>query len=163
MTGRMLRRALASPLGRQLSRYSVVGIAANLLCLAVYYGLTLLLGLGPKLALTIASAIGFIVAFAANRHWTFKAAGPAGASLPRYAAGYLGSFALQYLILHVGVDRLGLAHELVVLFGLACASIAFFLVQKIWVFAPAAARPDQLRRAGSSSNPSIAKITSEGK
>lgn len=162
MTHRMLRRALASRLAGQLGRYSVVGVGANLLCLAVYYGLTLLLGLGPKLALTIASAVGFIVAFAANRGWTFEAAGPAGASFLRYAAGYLGSFALQYLILHVGVDRLGFAHELVVLFGLACASLAFLLVQKLWVFAAPAPRPDQLR-GGVSSKPSIAEITSDGK
>ncbi|HEX8166308.1 MAG TPA: GtrA family protein [Beijerinckiaceae bacterium] len=136
------RLARSLPEAGKFARYLVVGAAANLFALSIYYGATLGAGVEPKRALTLATVIAFFPAYAANRAWTFRArAGPAR-SLLRYGAGYVASFALQAAILHLGVDVLGQRHEWVVLVGLAFATAFFFLLQRFWVFSGAEpARP----------------------
>ena len=125
------------PEAGRFGRYLIVGAAANLFGLAIYYLATLAIGVEPKRALTLASAIAFVPAYAANRAWTFRSNAGTARSLLRYRAGYAASFLLQVAILHLGVDRLGQRHEWVVLFGLGVATVFFFLLQRFGVF-PAA-------------------------
>ena len=125
------------PEAGRFGRYLIVGAAANLFGLAIYYLATLAIGVEPKRALTLASTIAFVPAYAANRAWTFRSNAGTARSLLRYRAGYAASFLLQVAILHLGVDRLGQRHEWVVLFGLGVTTVFFFLLQRLWVF-PAA-------------------------
>jgi putative flippase GtrA len=80
---------------RQLARYLLVGAATNVLALAIYYVATLLAGIEPKRALTIATAVAFVSAYATNRAWTFGSDAGVRRSLLRYAAGYAASYVLQ--------------------------------------------------------------------
>jgi putative flippase GtrA len=130
--GTFVSRSL--PEARRFARYLIVGAAANLFGLAIYYLATLAIGVEPKRALTLASAIAFVPAYAANRAWTFRSDAGTARSLPRYGAGYAASFVLQVSILHLGVDLLGQRHEWVVLFGLGVTTVFFFLLQRLWVF-----------------------------
>ena len=114
------------PEARQFARYLVVGAGANLFALAIYYVSTLAIGLEPKLAMTLAITIAFVPAYAANRAWTFRSDAGMARSVLRYGAGYGASFALQVVILYLGVDLLGQRHEWVVLFGLGLATVFFF-------------------------------------
>jgi putative flippase GtrA len=118
----------------RLARYLTVGVATNCFALGVYYGLTFGLAIEPKAALTLSALVGFGPAYAANRSWTFRATTRHASSLWRYAAGYLASFVFQAAFLWLGVDRLGLPHQYVVLVGLGLATVFFFLLQRIWVF-----------------------------
>jgi GtrA-like protein len=93
------------PEAGRFGRYLIVGAAANLFGLAIYYLATLAIGVEPKRALTLASAIAFVPAYAANRAWTFRSNAGTARSLLRYGAGYAASFLLQVAILHLGVDR----------------------------------------------------------
>jgi putative flippase GtrA len=124
-----------SPSAWQLLRYLVVGAGTNLLALTIYYGLSLGAGVASELSLTVASGLAFLVSYVANRVWSFRFAGNSASSLVRYTIGYLGSFGVQMLILVIGVEFFGLPHQWVVLFGLGCATAAFYLLQRFWVFA----------------------------
>jgi putative flippase GtrA len=115
-------------------RYLIVGAAANLTVLGIYWLASLGLGLSPKLSLTIASAFGFLIAYCANRMWSFEYRGAHAAPLARYALGYFLSYCLQLAILNVGTDVLGYPHQWVVVFGLAIAACFFFALQKFWIF-----------------------------
>jgi len=115
-------------------RYLIVGAAANLTVLGIYWLASLGLGLSPKLSLTIASAFGFLIAYCANRMWSFEYHGNRAASLARYALGYFLSYSLQLAILNVGTDVLGYPHQWVVVFGLVIATMFFFILQRLWVF-----------------------------
>ena len=118
----------------QFARYLLVGVAANLAVLGIYWCLSLGIGVPPKLSLTIASAIGFLIAYGANRTWSFGYRGERAASLVRYALGYLASFCLQWIIMDVGSDVLGYPHQWVVVFGLVVATPFFYALQRLWVF-----------------------------
>src|SRR4051812_26264792 len=102
----------------QLTRYLIAGALANLLVLALYYTFTLWGGFEPKLALTLASSIGFVFSYLTNRGWAFRHTGAHIVSVARFGVGYLCSFSMQWATLHLGVDWLGLPHQGVVLFGL---------------------------------------------
>ena len=129
-----------SPTGRtqrnawQLVRYLAVGASTNVFVVVIYYGASLGAGLHHKLSLTLASGVGFLVSYLVNRAWVFRSAERGMAPLVRYGAGYLCSFGIQWGILHVGVDVLGYPHQWVVLFGLGCATLIFYTVQRLWVF-----------------------------
>jgi putative flippase GtrA len=118
----------------QLLRYLIVGAGTNLFVLTIYYGVSLGAGIPPKTSLTVASGIGFVASFAANRLWAFRFTGDGPRAFLRYAVGYMASFGLQWLILYLGVDIFGFPHFWVILFGLACATAGVYLLQRYWVF-----------------------------
>ncbi|WP_373867437.1 GtrA family protein [Microvirga aerophila] len=133
LDGLLLLGGGAATIG-QFLRYLAVGLGTNLFVLAIYYGASLGAGLPPKTSLAVASAIGFVVSFAANRFWAFRFTGDGPRAFLRYAASYVGSFGLQWLILYLGVDIFRLPHSWVVLFGLGCATAGVYVLQRYWVF-----------------------------
>jgi putative flippase GtrA len=114
-------------------KYSFVGLGANLIVLGLYFVATFRAGLQPKFAFVVASGVGFLIGYWANRSWTFQASRD-GRMFLRYAVGYAGSFLLQWTILLIGVDVLKYPHQWVVLFGLGCATVGFYFAQRHWVF-----------------------------
>lgn len=132
-------RSMRNAVTRYL-KYIIVGLLANGILLIIYYILTFIANFEPKSALFFASAIGLALSYVANREWTFQAPSTNGSPALRYLVGYSASFALQWLILHVGTDKFGLAHQWVVIAGLGIASICFFQLQRHWVFATSRSR-----------------------
>ena len=116
-------------------RYLVVGGATNILALAIYYAASLGVKLSPETALTIASGLCFLVSYAGNYLWSFRFKGAHARSLVRYALGYFASFLLQWFILHIAVDFLGYPHQWVILYGVACGTLFFYALQRLWIFA----------------------------
>lgn len=119
---------------RQVARYLAVGGGANVVVVGLYYILTLGIGVEHRTALTLASFVGLGLSYVGQRRWAFEYCGSAPKSLGRYAVGYLASYAFQLAVLHVGVNLLGYQHEIVVLFGLASATILFYGLQRFWIF-----------------------------
>jgi len=119
---------------RQLLRYGIVGIASNALGFVWYLGLTELLHLGPKTAMSLLYLIGVLQTFAFNRKWTFAHEGAAHAALLRYGCAYALGYAVNLVALYVCVDRLGYPHTWVQ--GVMVIALAgmLFLLQKYWVF-----------------------------
>jgi putative flippase GtrA len=99
-------RARAFTSAHQFLRYLVVGAATNFLVLTIYCGLSFWADVSPAPSLTVASGLGTLLSYVANRVWSFRFVGNSTASLVRYEIGYLGGFGVQMLILDIGVDVL---------------------------------------------------------
>ncbi|KFG69885.1 GtrA family protein [Microvirga sp. BSC39] len=125
----------------QVARYLCVGIGGNFFVLSIYYYATLVEEFYPTSALTVASGMGFVVSYALQRIWSFRYSGSVVSPFAKYSLGYLGSFAVQWIILRIGVDALGLPHYWMVLFGLGVATVGFFMLQRYWVFAESESGP----------------------
>ena len=117
----------------ELVRFGVVGVAHNLLGYLVYLLITWL-GTDPKLAVAILYPIGTAISFFANRQWTFEDKGHVGHSMSRYLAMHAFGYALNILIIYVGVDHLQFPHQLVQLFAMGFLAVLFFLMSKFLIF-----------------------------
>ena len=117
----------------ELARFAVVGIISNATLYLLYLLLTLL-GVGPKIAMTIAYLVGALQGFALNRRWTFADKIARMESLPRYAVAYALGYLLNYAFILVLVDRFGIAHQAVQGVAIFVVAIFLFITQKYWVF-----------------------------
>ena len=117
----------------QTIRFGLVGIISNALLYALYLILTAL-GIGPKLAMTLAYAIGVMQSFILNRRWTFGYRGASHDALVRYLGAHAFGYVLNWLILWFAVDRLGLGHQWVQLPAIAVVAASTFLLNRYWVF-----------------------------
>jgi putative flippase GtrA/SAM-dependent methyltransferase len=117
----------------QLLRYAFIGIVSfGLDFAALYVGYR-----NARLPLWLATSLGFwlsfVVNFAANKYWTFRAVDRTGAQLVRYAGLVAGNY-LATVLLVSGLAALGLSYML----GKACAvgalSLTTFLLYRSWVF-----------------------------
>lgn len=118
----------------QAIRFALVGVASNAVLYVLYIGMTWV-GVGHKLAMSLAYVVGVLQTFFLNRNWTFNHAGPEGFAFRRYCLAYGGGYFLQLGMLYVLVDHAGMDHRLVQ--GMAVCTVAFalFVLQKHWVFA----------------------------
>jgi putative flippase GtrA len=118
----------------QLARFVLVGVAATAANLAAFGAL---LGAGTRLvpAAVLAYALGAVVAFLANRHWTFGAthAHPAGQAA-RFVAVSLGALAVNVAVLALLVEGAGLPELPAQVLAVACATPCSFLGNRLWSF-----------------------------
>ena len=118
---------------QQFIRYSVVGLASNLLCYLVYLGLTKL-GMNPKLAMSLLYALGVMQTFVFNKRWTFEHAGPRRTVFYRYCTAYGLGYLFNLAVLYLTVDLLGYPHQLIQGIMILTLAMMLFLAQKFWVF-----------------------------
>ena len=118
----------------QLLRYGIVGIASNALGFLWYFGLTELLHLGPKAAMSLLYVIGVLQTFVLNRKWTFGHSGVAQTALFRYGCAYGVGYLLNLVALYVLVDQLHYPHVRVQAVMIGVLAGMLFLLQKYWVF-----------------------------
>jgi putative flippase GtrA len=117
----------------QFLRYATVGVLSNL-ALYVLYLIATGWGAGPKSTMTVLYGVGVLQTFLFNKRWSFRDRGPGGAALVRYCIAYASGYALNYLILAVFVDYLGLVHQYVQGFAILLVAFYLFELQRIWVF-----------------------------
>ncbi|TGP47001.1 GtrA family protein, partial [bacterium M00.F.Ca.ET.229.01.1.1] len=86
----------------RLFRFLVVGVGAALL-LFVLSWLLVSLGLSPFVGSAAAYAIAFVVAYSAQRGWTFGGEHDHATALPRYLTLQLGCAVFSGLVSHVAV------------------------------------------------------------
>jgi putative flippase GtrA len=117
----------------QGARFIIVGLASNLL-LYLFYLLVTGLGLGYKIAMTLAYVLSAAQTFAFNAFWTFehrRIKGP----LVRYVIAYVVCYFVNISALIVFVDRVGMPHQVVQGVMILVIAAVMFLLQKFWVFA----------------------------
>jgi putative flippase GtrA len=118
---------------RQLIRYSVVGLASNLLCYLVYLALTGL-GMNPKLAMSVLYCVSVLHTFVFNKRWTFEHGGARRTVFYRYCAAYGLGYLFNLTVLYLLVDRIGYPHQIVQGVLILSLALMLFLAQKFWVF-----------------------------
>lgn len=114
-------------------RYAIVGLASNGV-LFVSYVLATSLGVGHKLAATLAYAIGVAQTFVFNRSWSFADRGLVGPALLRYVLSYLAGYVINIIALVWLVDHAGFPHVWVQGSMIVVLAIMLFALQKWWVF-----------------------------
>lgn len=117
----------------QSLRFTIVGLASNLVLYLLYLALTAV-GLGHKTAMTILYLTGTLQTFIFNKRWTFSHQGNIQKSLLRYLAAYGVCYILNFALLYTLVDKLGWSHALVQGLAIVIIAVLLFLIQKYWVF-----------------------------
>ena len=129
-----MRRSMGS-----LVRFAVVGIISNVALYLAYVGVTLM-GIGPKVAMTLCFVAGVLFSFVLNRNWSFKSTSPTSGAFLRYAIVYLVGYLLNLAGLLAFVDWWGFPHEIVQACMIAVVAVLMFVAQRTWVFRPRAGR-----------------------
>lgn len=114
-------------------RFAVVGVISNGVLFALYLAITEL-GMGHKLAATLAYVMGVLQTFAFNKSWSFRDGGALGPAFFRYVAIYVFGYLLNMLVLVALVDRAGYRHQWVQGSTILVLAVMLFLLQKFWVF-----------------------------
>lgn len=117
----------------RLFRFLVVGVGAALL-LFVLSWLLVSLGLSPFVGSAAAYAIAFVVAYSAQRGWTFGGEHDHATALPRYLALQLGCAVFSGLVSHVAVARFGLSPLAMSALTTVATSALSYVVSSLWVF-----------------------------
>ncbi len=118
---------------KQLVRYGLVGVMSNLIMYFIYLLITYF-GVEHKVAMTLIYLFGASFGFISHRNWTFSFRGTFSGATARYAIAHLFGYMLNFLILYVGVDYLGYAHQWVQVGAIIMVSGFLFTVFKYFVF-----------------------------
>ncbi len=124
-----------APIRTQALRFTVVGVASNLLLYLLYLLLTWL-GIGHKSAMTSLYLLGVLQTFVFNRSWSFQHTGRASFALGRYAVVYAAGYLLNLSLLWVAVDLFHLPHQGVQALAIVLVAASLFIMNRYWVFAP---------------------------
>ena len=133
---KMIDSSKDTPMGKpilQLFRYGVVGVATNL-ALYLFYLLITYLGIEPKMAMTIAYAVGALIGFVGHRQWTFSHKGTLLRSGARYCIAHVFGYLINFLFLLTFVDILGYSHQLVQAAAIFVVAGFLFITFRYFVF-----------------------------
>ncbi|TPL80199.1 GtrA family protein [Mesorhizobium sp. B2-3-14] len=114
-------------------RFMVVGIGAAGLFFALSW-LLVSLGVPPFAGSAVAYATAFVVAYRAQRGWTFGAEHDHKVAFPRYLALQAGCAAFAGLVSQVAVTRFGLSPVAMSALTTVVTSTISYLVSRLWVF-----------------------------
>jgi putative flippase GtrA len=114
-------------------RYALVGLASNGVVFVMYLVATSL-GVGHKLAATLAYGLGVAQTFVLNRSWSFADRGLVGPALLRYVSIYFAGYVINMIALVSLVDYAGFPHVWVQGGMIVVVAIMLFALQKWWVF-----------------------------
>lgn len=121
-------------LARQMLRYAGVGGLS-----AIFHYGTLIVavewsGMEPVPASAAASAVGAVVNYALNYHFTFASQRSHAQSLPRFLAVALSGAALNIALMALGVELLGMHYLLTQVIATGIVFFWNFLCNRAWTF-----------------------------
>lgn len=121
----------------QFVKFGLVGVLNTL----VHYLVFLLLYRLAGLAVTVASAIGYMVgvanSFILNRRWTFRVSGSgAGSEFVKFTVVNIISMGINLLILQVVISLGGVIPEIAQVLAILCTLVVNFTGNKWWTFKP---------------------------
>ncbi|MFA6032343.1 MAG: GtrA family protein [Myxococcota bacterium] len=117
----------------RLIRFAVVGIGAALLFFALSWALVSA-GLPPFVGSVIAYVLAFVVAYSAQRGWTFQGRHDHAHALPRYLATQLVCAAFAGLSAHVAVSIFSASPLVMSAITTVAASAVSYVLSSVWVF-----------------------------
>ncbi len=123
----------------QFTRYVIVGLVSNAILYLGYLALTAF-GMGHKLAMTVLYVLGVCQTFFFNRSWSFQDSGRIQGAFVKYLAVYGTGYAINWSLLWLFVDELGLPHQVVQGILIFVVAIFIFLLLRFWVFNSSASR-----------------------
>ena len=118
----------------RLFRFVVVGVGAAALFFVLTYALASA-GLPPFLGSTLAYAVAFMVAYSAQRSWTFGGRHDHSHALPRYLAVQLCCALFSGTVSHVAVAGFGMSPLAMSALTTVLTSAVSYVLSSLWVFA----------------------------
>ncbi len=119
---------------RQLVRYGLVGLGINA-ALYAFYLLLVFWGTEPKTSMSVVYVIGLGIGFYGHRKLTFFHTENFKHAIARYLISHLGGYGINFFLLLVLVDFMGLSHALVQAVSVFIVAAYLFIIFKYWVFA----------------------------
>jgi len=126
---RLLRRFAAV----RLVRFVIVGVGAALLLFMLSWALVSA-GLPPFVGSVIAYMLAFVVAYSAQRGWTFEGRHDHAHAFPRYLVTQLVCAAFAGLSAHVAVSIFSASPLIMSAIITVAASAASYVLSSVWVF-----------------------------
>jgi putative flippase GtrA len=117
----------------RLFRFVVVGVGAAALFFVLTYALAVA-GVPPLFGSTLAYAIAFVVAYTAQRGWTFGGRHDHSRAFPRYLALQLCCAVLSGVVSHVATTRLGMSALAMSALTAIVAGATSYVLSSRWVF-----------------------------
>ena len=117
----------------RLIRFAVVGIGAALLFFVLSWALVSA-GLPPFVGSVIAYVLAFVVAYSAQRGWTFEGRHDHAHALPRYLVTQLACATFAGLSAHVAVSIFSASPLVMSAITTVAASAASYVLSLVWVF-----------------------------
>lgn len=114
-------------------KFLVVGAINTVLIYAIYVALVYM-GLHYNVALTIDYAIGILLGYYLNRHWTFAGRSKVQHSFSKYLLTYLAVYAVNIVTLNLFMVFTNLGPLWGQVVALAIATVFSFSIQNYWVF-----------------------------
>ncbi|TPM35646.1 GtrA family protein [Mesorhizobium sp. B2-3-4] len=114
-------------------RFVVVGVGAAGLFFVLSW-LLVSLGLPPFAGSAIAYATAFVIAYRAQRGWTFGEEHDHRTAFPRYLALQAGCAAFSGLVSQVAVTHFGLSPVAMSALATVATSTISYVVSRLWVF-----------------------------
>lgn len=121
---------------RRLQRFVIVGVGAALLLFGLSYAFVHM-GMTPFTGSTLAYAIAFVVAYFAQKSWTFQSRERHTTTLPRYFVLQAGCAITSGITAHTAVTVFGASPFVMSAVTTIVASAVSFVLSSIWVFTPA--------------------------
>lgn len=115
-------------------RFLTVGVAAALLFFALTYALVSM-GMPPFASAVIGYATAFVVAYSAQRSWTFGGGHGHSHALPRYFIVQVGCALGSGLLAHVAAERFQMSPLAMSAITTVAASLVSYVLSSLWVFA----------------------------
>ena len=132
--GRKMKALLRAAIRLRAVRFLTVGVGAALLFFALTYAFVSL-GMPPFAGAVIAYAMAFVVAYSAQRSWTFGGDHDHSHALPRYFVLQVGCALGSGLLAHVAVESLQMSPLAMSALTTVAASLVSYVVSSLWVFA----------------------------
>ena len=117
----------------RLFRFLTVGVGVTLLFFVLSW-LLVSLGASPFIGSVVAYAIAFVIAYSAQRGWTFGGQHDHASAMPRYLALQLGCALFSGMVSHLAVTRFGMSALAMSALTAVAASAVSYVLSSLWVF-----------------------------
>ena len=115
----------------QITSYSMVGVAQNLLGYFMYILVTFL-GMSPVLAISILYPFGATLSYFGNKKYTFQATHKNSLSALKFIFVHFLGYLINVIILKVFVDYFGFQHQFIQFIAMLFIAIFLFITMKFF-------------------------------
>ena len=129
-----MKGMLRAAIGLRAVRFLTVGVGSALLFFVLTYALVSL-GMPPFAGAAIAYAAAFVIAYSAQRSWTFGGGHEHGRTLPRYFVLQAGCALGSGLLAHVAVEKFQMSPLAMSVLTTIAAGLVSYVASSRWVFA----------------------------
>lgn len=121
-------------LGKQLTRFGLVGAIATGLHVLVATGMHDLWGMSPLLANMAGFVAAFLFSYLGHYHWTFTSVVSHGTSFPRFLLVSVSAFFVSQVIVWAGTHVFAMPMKLAMVPVAVFVPLSSFVVNRIWTF-----------------------------